>query len=43
MTIWPESHNSKTILWVSTLKLSMQQTNRWEASQTLEAILLPPT
>jgi hypothetical protein len=43
MTIWPESHNSKTIWWVLTLKLLMPQTNRLEASQTLEAILLPPT
>jgi len=43
MTIWLKTRNSKTIWWVATLKFSMPQTNRWETSQTLEAIILLPT
>ncbi len=39
---WPKIRNNKLIKRTITFKLSTQQTNRWEAGWTLEAVVLPP-
>jgi hypothetical protein len=40
---WPKIPNNMPIWQPTTLKLSMQQINRWEAGRTLEPTFLPPT
>ncbi len=39
---WPKTHNNKPIQQATMFKLSTQNTYRWEAGWTLEAVILPP-